>query len=83
MFHSGKQISATRSPRNGVANHEAMWNGTAEDMAKDKTDWGPPDDGGLDAALREQLKAIEEEETPERLLALAKELQRLLRETDQ
>jgi len=35
----------------------------------------------IEASLRKQLEAIEREEAPERLLALARELQRLLRDS--
>ena len=37
----------------------------------------------IDAALRRHLSAIEREEVPERLLELARELQRLLRKQRQ
>lgn len=39
-----------------------------------------PDDGEFDRTVRQQLEEIQKEATPERLLILAKELQRLLRE---
>ena len=35
----------------------------------------------IEASLRKQLEAIEREEAPERLLVLARELQRLLRDS--
>jgi hypothetical protein len=38
------------------------------------------DDRSLDSELRRQLDVIRSEETPERLLVLARELQDLLRE---
>lgn len=38
-------------------------------------------DSPIQASLRKQLAAIEREETPERLLVLARELQRLVRDT--
>ncbi|EAQ02254.1 hypothetical protein OB2597_19266 [Pseudooceanicola batsensis HTCC2597] len=41
---------------------------------------GPVTGAPIEASLREQLEAIEREETPERLLDLARELQRLLRD---
>jgi hypothetical protein len=41
-----------------------------------------PAEDPLAAALRAQLSRIEQEETPERLLELARELQRLLRKDE-
>lgn len=41
----------------------------------------PKADELIDGPLRQRLEEIEREETPERLLVLAKELQRLLRES--
>ncbi|MGR3323717.1 MAG: hypothetical protein ACU0DK_17505 [Pseudooceanicola sp.] len=40
----------------------------------------PETEARIEASLRKQLKAIEREEAPERLLVLARELQQLLRE---
>jgi hypothetical protein len=44
-----------------------------------KVDGSPPQ-VPMDESVRDHLKEIEREETPERLLELARELQRLLRE---
>jgi len=43
-----------------------------------KVDGSPPQ-VPIDESVRDQLKEIEREDTPERLLELARELQRLLR----
>ncbi|WP_417526012.1 hypothetical protein [Marinovum sp.] len=40
----------------------------------------PEDDAALDAELRRKLEEFQSEETPERLVELARELQRMLRE---
>jgi hypothetical protein len=52
-------------------------------MTKDEKSNLPQTDALIDTSLRKQLKAIEQEDAPERLLILAKELQRLLRESNQ
>jgi hypothetical protein len=52
----------------------------ADQEEKTAPDGGAPQ-AELDRALAEQLQAIREEPAPERLLDLARELQRLLRET--
>ncbi|MEY8840726.1 hypothetical protein AB9K41_17020 [Cribrihabitans sp. XS_ASV171] len=49
-------------------------------MTKENEATIPRDEARIDDTLRQQLDAIAREDTPERLLVLARELQRLLRE---